>query len=123
MNDFSINTIVPVTRYSNMVTFRDINRSSKLDGDVLKRMTNFIFNVDHFNPQYRIIIYEFGKEMKFDIKQKGRSSNRDKYIIKLHESPSIIGSGLSTVFSPSDPNELCDRLKLLLQEEHTGNSS
>ena len=32
-------------------------------------------------------------------------------------------SGISTTFLPSDPFELCDRLKLLLQEKHAGNIS
>ena len=35
----------------------------------------------------------------------------------------ISAPGVSnTIFSSSDPNELCDRLKLLLQEKQTGNS-
>ena len=32
-------------------------------------------------------------------------------------------SEISTFFSSSDPDELCDRLKLLLQEKHAGNNS
>ena len=44
-----------------MLTFRDSNKSSKLDGVLLKTMTNFNFNVDHSNPQDRKLIYEFGK--------------------------------------------------------------
>ena len=34
-----------------MLTFRVTNRSFKLDGDLLKPMTNHKFNVDDFNPQ------------------------------------------------------------------------
>ena len=30
---------------------------------------------------------------------------------------------LKTIFLSSDPNELCDRLKLLLQEKYAGNNS
>ena len=82
MNDFLINTNVPIILYSNMSTFRDTKRSSKLDGDLLKTMISYKFNVDHSNPQDKIVIYEFGKEMRFDIKQKGRPSNRDKSMIK-----------------------------------------
>ena len=40
MNNFLINTSVPVTLYSNMLTFRDTSRSFKLDGDLLKTITN-----------------------------------------------------------------------------------
>ena len=36
----------------------------------------------------------------------------------------VSASGVSkTIFLPSDPNELCDRLKLLLQEKDAGNNS
>ena len=36
----------------------------------------------------------------------------------------VSASGLSkTIFLSTDPNELCDRLKLLLQEKHAGNNS
>ena len=36
----------------------------------------------------------------------------------------VSASGVSkTIFFSSDPNEPCDRLKLLLQEKHAGNNS
>ena len=36
----------------------------------------------------------------------------------------VTASGVSkTIFLSSDPNELCDRLKLLLQEKQAGNNS
>ena len=60
--------------------------------------------------------------MKFDIKQKGRKSKRDKTLIKLLKAPAIMASGISIIFLSSDANELCDRLKLLLQEKHGGNN-
>ena len=44
----------------------------------------------------------------------------------MPKSPDIMvfASGVSkTIFLSSDPNELCDRLKLLLQEKHAGNNS
>ena len=64
--------------------------------------------------------------MKFDIKQKGRKSNRDRTLIKKLKSSGLMvsASGVSkTILLSSDPNELCDRLKLLLHEKHAGNSS
>ena len=62
--------------------------------------------------------------MKLDIRQKGRKSNRDKSMIKLLESPAIMASGISkTIFLTSDPDELCNRFKLSLQEKHAGNNS
>ena len=61
--------------------------------------------------------------MKFDIRQKGRKSDRDNFFKRLLESPAIMASGISTIFLSSDPDELCDRLKLLLQETQAANSS
>ena len=41
-------------------------------------------------------------------------------MINLLKSPAIIASGISTKFLSSDLDELCHRLKLLLQEKHAG---
>ena len=55
--------------------------------------------------------------MKFDIKQKGHKSNRDKSLLKLFKSAATLASGTSnTNILSSDPNELCDRLTSLLQK-------
>ena len=51
MNDFLINRGIPVTLYSERLTFRDSNKSFKLNGDLLERMTIYDFNVSHSNPQ------------------------------------------------------------------------
>ena len=124
MNDFSMNGGIPVSLYSNMITFRDSNKSFILDGDLLETITNYDFNVDHSNQQDRKLIYEFLKEMKSNIKHKGNKSNRDKSLKRLLESLAIMASGVSkTIFLSSDHNELCDRLNLLLQEKHAGNNS
>ena len=64
MNDFVISTSIPVTLYGNMLTFRQTNKSLKLDEDFLKSMPNCKFNVDHSNPQDPKK-YEFRKEMLF----------------------------------------------------------
>ena len=124
MNDFLINKGIPVTLVSNLLIFRDSNKSFKLEGDLLETITNYDFNVDHSNQQDRKLIYEFAQEMNFNIKEKGNKSDRDKSIIRLLKSPAIMASGVSkTIFLSSDANELCDRLKLLLQEKHAGNNS
>ena len=45
-------------------------------------------------------------------------------MIRLLNQPPIMASGISkTIILSSDPDELCDRLKLLLQEKHGGNNS
>ena len=58
------------------------------------------------------LIYEFGKEMNFRTKQKGRKIDRGWELIKLLKSPAIMTSGvLKTIFLSSDPDELCSRIK------------
>ena len=47
MNDFLTNNGIPVTVYSNMLTFRDSNKSFKLDRDLLETLKIYNFNVDH----------------------------------------------------------------------------
>ena len=124
MNDFLIPGKIPVTLFSNMITFRDSNKTFKLEGDLLKVITNHKFNVDHSNQQDRKIIYEFAKEMNYDTKSTRRPSVRHNSMIRLLDQPAIMASGISkTIILSSDPNELCDRLKLLLQEKHGGNNS
>ena len=69
-------------------------------------------------------IYEFAKEMNYDTKSVGRPGVRHTSIIKILDSPAILASGISrTIFLSSNPDELCDRLKILLQEKHAGNNS
>ena len=78
MNDFLMNTSLPVTLYSIFLTSTDTNRSFKLNGDLLKTMTKYKLNVDHSNSQDRKLIFEFGKELKFDFQRVGRTSTRDR---------------------------------------------
>ena len=61
--------------------------------------------------------------MRYNIKQKGNKSNRDKSLKRLLESPAIMASGVSKtiILSSDDPDELCNRLNLFLQEKHAGN--
>ena len=107
-----------------MITFRDTDKTFRLEGDLLKVITNHKFNVDHSNQQDRKIIYQFAKEMNYDIKSTGRPSTRHNSMIRVLDQPAIMASGISkTIILSSDPNELCDRLKLLLQEKHAGNNS
>ena len=123
-NDFLINEKVPVTIFSNMLTFRDTKRVFKIEGDLYKVISHYKFNVDHSNKQNWQIIYEFGKEMNYKLKNKGRPSIRHKSMIRLFNQPPITASGFTkTIILSSDTNELCDGLKLLLHEKHGGNNS
>ena len=46
-------------------------------------MASFVFNVSYSNPQDQRLIHEFGKEMNFNIKLKGRKNPRDQSPIKI----------------------------------------
>ena len=126
VNDLKINKTIPITLYGNMLTFRDTNKQFELKGDLLEMITNSKFNVDLASLSDKKLMYDFAKEMHFDPKASGNKSTRDRKIIKLLNSPGLMvsASGVSkTIFLSSDPNELCDRLKLLLEEKHAGNNS
>ena len=124
MNNFLIHGNIPVSLHSNMITFRDSNKSFRLEGDLLKTITNYKFIADHSCPHDKKLIYEFAKEMNYGTKSTGRPSTRHTSITKILELPAIMASGVSkTIFLSSDPNEICDGLKLLLQEKHAGKNS
>ena len=115
-----------------MLIFRDSNKSFKINRDLLKTMTNYTFNVTHSNPRDQKLIHAFGKEMDFDNNRTGRKNKRDKSLAKLLKSPIIMvtASGVSTAqkkkpfsittFFSSNPNELCNRIKLPLQHKPSG---
>ena len=121
VNDLKINNSIPITLYINMITFRDTGKEFELKGDLLKMITNKNYNVDLASLSDKKMMYDFAKEMHFDVKRIGNKSTRDRTLIKLLKSPGLMvsASGVSkTIFLSSDPDELCERLKLLLQEKH-----
>ena len=126
VNDLKINKTLPITLYGNMLTFRDTNKQFELKGGLLEMITNSKFNIDLASLTDKKLMYDFAKEIHFDLNAPGNKSTRDRKLIKLLNSPGLMvsASGVSrTIFLSSDPNELCNRLKLLLQEKHAGNNS
>ena len=126
VNDLLINKTIPITLCGNILTFRDTNKQFELKGDLLEMITNSKFNVDLASLSDKKLMYDFAKEMRFDMRAQGNKSTRDRKLIKLLNSPGLMvsASGVSkTIFLSSDVNELCDRLKLLLQEKQAGNNS
>ena len=124
VNDLLTKNTIPITLYNNLLTFRDTSEEFQLKGDLLKMITNNNCNVDHASLADKKLMYDFAKEMNFDLKAPGNKSTRDRTLIKLLKSPAIVASGVSkTIFLSSDPDELCYRLKLLLQEKQAGNNS
>ena len=124
VNDLLLKNKIPITLYNNMITFRDTGKEFELKGDLLKMITNKNYNVDHASLSNKKLMYDFAKEMHFDLKAQGNKATRDRTLIKLLKSPAITASGVSnTIFLSSDADELCNRLKLLLQEKQAGNNS
>ena len=122
--DLKINNSIPITLHNNFLTFRDTNKIFELKGDLLKMITNKNYNVNHANLSDKRLMYVFAKKMHFDERRVGNKSTRDRTLIALLNSPAIMASGVSkTIFLSSDPDELCDRLKLILQEKQAGNNS
>ena len=120
VNDRKINKTVPITLYNYVLKFRDTGKKFELKGDLLKMITNKNYKADLASLQDKKLMYDFAKEMNFDLKAPGKKSTRDRTLIKLLKSPGLIvsASGVAkTIFSSSDPDELCDRLKLLLQKK------
>ena len=126
VNELLIHNTIPITLYNNLLTFRDTDKVFELKGDLLKKITNKNYNVDHASLLDKKLMYDFAKEMNFDQKAVGNKSTRHRTLIKLLKSPGLMvsASGVSkTMFLSSDPNELCDRINLLLQEKYAGNNS
>ena len=126
VNDLLMKNKIPITLYGNILTFRDTGKEFELPGDLLEMMTDIKYNVNLASLADKKLMYDFAKEMNFDLKAVGKKSTGDRTLIKLLESPGLVvsSSGVSkTIFLSSDPDELCDRLKLLLQEKQAGNNS
>ena len=69
VNDLNINNSIPITLYNNMITFRDTGKEFELKGDLLKMITNKSYNVDLASLSDKKLMYEFAKEMHFDVKK------------------------------------------------------
>ena len=126
VNDLLIHSTIQITLHNNLLTFRDIGKEFELKGDLLKMITNKNYNVDLASLSDKKLMYDIAKEMNFDLKAQGIKSTRDRTLIKLLKSPGLMVSNSSvskTKFLSSDPDELRNRLKLLLQEKYAGNIS
>ena len=109
-----------VTVYDQRLLFRDTDKVFTLKGDILSMITDYDFNKTHLVDAKQIINHL--DEMHFDIHAKGRHP-RDKNLIKSnYNKRAILASGLKTIFVSENPNDLCDRLLLLLKEKKPENN-
>ena len=126
VNDLLINNTTPNNLYNNLLTFLDTVKAFELQRDLLKMINNKYYNVHLANLWDKKLMYDFAKEMIFDLIAESRKSTRDSTFIKLLKSPGLMvsASGVSKAITlSSDIIELCDRIKLLLQEKQAGNIS
>ena len=128
VNDLLIHNTIPVSLFNNLLTFR-IDITSKyfeLNADFLKMIANNKHNVDLAILVDKKLLCDFAKEMYFDVEAPGKKSTRARTLIRLLKSPRLMIStsgNSNTIFLLSDPNEICDRLNLLLLEKQAGNNS
>ena len=107
-----IHNSIPITLYGNILTFRDTGKKFELTGDLLEMITNSKYNVNLASLADKKLMYDFAKEMNFDLKAVGKKSTRSRTLIKLLNSPGLMVSASSvskTIFLSVDPSELCDR--------------
>ena len=105
VNELLIKNTIPITIYNNLLLFCDTGKEFELKRDLLEMIANKNNNVDLAKLSDKKLMYDFAKEMIFDLKSKGKKSTRDKTLIKLLKSPGLIvsTSGVSkTIFLSSD---------------------
>ena len=97
VNDLVIKNTIPITLYNYMLTFRDTGREFELKGELPQMTTNKNYNVDLASLQDKKLMYDFAKGMNFDTKVQGNISARDRTLIELPKSPSLMvfASGIS----------------------------
>ena len=74
VNDLLIENTIPITLHDNLITFRDTGKEFEIKGDLLKLVTKNNYNVDHASLVDKKLMYNFAKEVHFDLKAQGRKS-------------------------------------------------
>ena len=74
VNDLLIPNTIPFTLHDNLFFFRDTGKNFELKGDFLKMITNKIYNVDLASLSDQELMYDFAKDMNFDLKAQGNKS-------------------------------------------------
>ena len=125
-NDLLMKNTIPITLHDNSLTFRDTGKVFEIKGELSKKIANKNCNVDIASFSDEKLMYDFAKEMHFGVRGISTRSTRFITPMKVPKSPSlmIFASGFpDTKFLRSDPDELCNRLKLLIQKVQAGNNS
>ena len=75
-----IHKTIPITLHNNLLTFCDTGKIFELKADLLKMITKKNYNVDLASLQDEKLMYDFEKQMKFELKAQGMKSTRDKHL-------------------------------------------
>ena len=67
VKDLLIKSTLLITLHDNLSRFRDTSKTFELKGDLLKMITNKNYNVDLASLQDKKLMYDFAKEMHFDV--------------------------------------------------------
>ena len=118
-----IHNSITFTLHHILLTFCDTGKEFEFTGDLFKMTSDKNYIRDLAKISDDEVKYNFEKEKNFDIKSQNDKSTQDRILIKLLKSPGLMitASGVSkTIFLSPDPDELCNRLTLFLQEKHVG---
>ena len=100
VNDLLLYNAIPITLYNDLLTFRDTGEECEMKGDLFKMITNKSYNVDLASLSDKNLLYDFAKELYFDVKAPSEKSTRGRILINLPKLPAILASGVSTIFLP-----------------------
>ena len=141
-NNKSQFSLEPVEGSSNLFTINPITNPQQvlIKGSTMTFENGNTYNLNNPDLSYFItytqldkeiqnekLIYNFLKDMKYDLNYGDKKSKRYYFIKDLinqytyRDQQSQLGSGLNFIFLPSDPDELVDQLKLLYFEKVGGN--
>ena len=93
--DLLIHNTIPITLKENLIAFRDTGKEFELKRDLLKMITNKSYYVDLDSLSDQKLMYDFAKELKFDLKAQSNKSTRDRTLIKSLKSPGLTISASS----------------------------
>ena len=143
-NNKSQFSLEPVEGSSNLFTINPITNPQQvlIKGSTMTFENGNTYNLNNPDLSYFItytqldkeiqnekLIYNFLKDMKYDLNYGDKKSKRYYFIKDLinqytyRDQQSQLGSGLNFIFLPSDPDELVDQLKLLYFEKVGGNDN
>ena len=143
-NNKSQFSLEPVEGSSNLFTMNPITNPQQvlIKGSTMTFENGNTYNLNNPDLSYFItytqldkeiqnekLIYNFLKDMKYDLNYGDKKSKRYYFIKDLinqytyRDQQSQLGSGLNFIFLPSDPDELVDQLKLLYFEKVGGNDN